>query len=264
MWNGTTPVAVKTLKPGSISTEDFLQEIEVMKRLRHPGIIRLYGVCTKEPTYIVLELAKFGCLLEYLRGDGQSLKLPQLITMSGHVAAGMAYLESQNFVHCDLAARNVLVTDKLVCKVTDFFVAASMEEYINGELYFEPDIKIPIKWSAPEVLASHDNFSVKSDVWSFGILLSEVITYGRMPYFGMRNLQVIEALQDGYRMPQPEGCPDKLYSIMRDCWKEDPDTRPTFESLKWQLEEFFTAEDLGYTEVRCQDWGLRPQACEKH
>ena len=92
----------------------------------------------------------------------------------------------------------------------------------------------------------YNRFTIKSDVWSFGIVLYEIITYGRFPYPGMTNAQVLEQLQQGYRMPRPMGCPDKLYDIMIDCWREEPANRPTFETLQWQLEEFFTAEDGGY------------------
>jgi len=243
-WN-TTPVAVKTLKPGSMSPVEFLQEAALMKRLRHPKLIQLYAVCTREePFYIVTELMKHGSLLEYLRGEGQPLKLPNLVDMSAQVAAGMAYLEEQNYVHRYLAASNILVGEHLICKVADFSLARVIDEDIyegyTGEWF-------PIKWTAPEA-ALYNRFSIKSDVWSFGVVLYEIITYSQFPYPGMTNAQVLEALQQGYRMPRPMGCPDKLYDIMLDCWHEEPANRPTFETLQWQLEEFFILDDGGYRE----------------
>jgi fyn-related kinase len=245
MWNGTTQVAVKTLKPGTMSAAEFLQEAALMKRLRHPKLIQLYAVCTQEePIYIVTELMHLGSLLDYLRGEGRSLKLPQLIDMCGQIAGGMAYLESQNYIHRDLAARNILVTENMICKVADFGLARVIDEDIYEA---HTGAKFPIKWTAPEA-AMYSRFTVKSDVWSFGIALYEVITYGRFPYPGMTNAQVLEALQQGYRMPRAMGCPEKLYEIMLDCWREEPANRPTFETLQWQLEEFFTAEDGGYRE----------------
>ena len=121
MWNNKTNVAIKTLKEGTMPITEFLQEAQLMIRLRHPKLIQLYAVCTKEePIYIVTELMKHGSLLDYLRNDGRSLKENQLIDMSSQVAAGMAYLEAQSFIHRDLAARNVLVGENLICKVTHF------------------------------------------------------------------------------------------------------------------------------------------------
>ena len=245
LWNNTTAVAVKTLKPGTMSPSEFLQEAALMKSLRHPKLIQLYAVCTREePIYIVTELMKHGSLLEYLRGEGRSLKLPQLVDMSAQVAAGMAYLEEQNYIHRDLAARNILVGEHLICKVADFGLARVIDEDIYEA---HTGAKFPIKWTAPEA-AMYNRFTIKSDVWSFGIVLYEIITYGRFPYPGMTNAQVLEALQQGYRMPRPMGCPDKLYDIMLDCWREEPANRPTFETLQWQLEEFFTSDDGGYRE----------------
>ena len=237
IWNNTTEVAVKTLKPGTMGESEFLQEAALMKKFRHQNLVQLYAVCTKEkPIYIITELMKHGSLLEYLRGDGRSLKLPQLIDMGAQVASGMAYLEEYNYIHRDLAARNVLVGQYLICKVADFGSA----RVINKDIYeAHTGAKLPFKWTAPEA-AMYGCFSIKSDVWSFGILLYELITYGRFPYPGMNNAQVKEALQTGYRMPCPMGCPEQLYEIMRECWKDDAASRPRFEVLQWRLEEFFT------------------------
>ena len=235
-WNSTTLVAVKTLKPGTMSPMEFLQEAALMKRLRHPNVLQLYAVCTREePIYIVTELMKHGSLLEYLRGEGRSLKLPQLVDMSAQVAAGMAYLEEQNYIHQDLAARNILVGEHLICKVADFGLVRVIDEDIYEA---HTGAKFPIKWTAPEA-AMYNRFTIKSDVWSFGIVLYEIITYGRVPYPGMTNAEVLEEIQTGYRMGCPPNCPKQLHDIMLDCWREEPANRLTFETLQWQLEEFF-------------------------
>ena len=237
IWKGTTEVAVKTLKHGTMKVSEFLEEAAVMKQFKHPNLIQLYGVCTKEePIYIITELMKHGSLLEYLRGDGRSLKLPQLIDMGAQVAAGMAYLEAKNCIHRDVAARNILVGENLICKVADFSLARVLVKDIYKA---HAEAKFPIKWTAPEA-ALYNRFSIKSDVWSFGILLHELITYGRFPYSGMNNAQVLEALQTGYRMPCPMGCPQQLYEIMRECWRDDAASRPTFEMLQ---------QKLGFTET---------------
>ena len=237
IWNGNTEVAVKTLKPGTMDVHEFLKEAALMKKLRHPKLIQLYAVCTKEePIYIITELMKHGSLLEYLRGDGRSLKLPQLIDMGAQVASGMAYLEEKNYIHRDLGARNVLVGENFICKVANFSLARLTYKGIYNE---HADKKFLIKWIAPEAV-KYSRFTIKCDVWSFGILLYELITYGQYPYPGINNAQVLDVLQNGHRMPCPMGCPELMYEIMRECWKDDAASRPTFEALQWKLEEFFT------------------------
>ena len=229
LWNATTAVAIKALKPG---TSPPIEEIRHLLKLRHPKLVQVYGACTKqEPVYIVMELMKHGSLLEYLKGEGRSLKLPQLIDMAVQVAAGMAYLEEQHCTHCNLAARNILVREGNICKVADFGMTRITGKDLTGEH--------SIKWTAPEALL-YNRFTIKSDMWSMGVVLYEIITFGRTPYPGMTNEEVLEAVQLGYRMSRPTGCPEELHDIMKlHCWREEPAERPIFETLQWQLEEFF-------------------------
>ncbi|KFP29612.1 Tyrosine-protein kinase Blk, partial [Colius striatus] len=154
---------------------------------------------------------------------------------------GMAYIERMNSIHRDLRAANILVSETLCCKIADFGLARIIEnEYLAQE-----GAKFPIKWTAPEAI-NFGVFTIKSDVWSFGILLTEIITYGRIPYPGMTNPEVIRNLERGYRMPCPDLCPGELYNIILKCWRNKPEERPTFEYLQSVLEDFYTATEKQY------------------
>ena len=235
LWNMTMPVAIKTFKPGLLLVSEFLLEAEVIRKFFHPNLTPLYAVCTKEePLYIITELMKHGSLLEFLRcKESRSLEHSQLIDMAAQVASGMAYLEEKNYVHRELAARNVLVGENLICKVTDF----GFTKFVDDDYMIH---RVSIKWTAPEALL-YNRFTIKSDVWSFGIVLYEIITYGRIPYPGIATSGILEAVSEGtYRMPCPPNCPIQLYDIMLDCWKHELDNRPSFKTLQLLLEEFFS------------------------
>ncbi|XP_067097399.1 tyrosine-protein kinase fynb isoform X3 [Osmerus mordax] len=242
-WNGTTKVAVKTLKPGTMSPESFLEEAQIMKKLRHDKLVQLYAVVSEEPIYIVTEYMGQGSLLEFLKdGEGRGLKLPNLVDMAAQVAAGMAYIERMNYIHRDLRSANILVGNNLVCKIADFGLARLIED---NEYTARQGAKFPIKWTAPEA-ALYGKFTIKSDVWSFGILLTELVTKGRVPYPGMNNREVLEQVERGYRMPCPQDCPSSLHELMVQCWKKDAEERPTFEYLQAFLEDYFTATEPQY------------------
>ncbi|CAN9507398.1 unnamed protein product [Ophioblennius macclurei] len=241
-YKNTKKVAIKTLKEGTMAPEAFLQEANLMKQLQHERLVRLHAVVTKEPILIVTEFMVNGCLLDFLKSDeGKKQNLNKLIDMSAQVAEGMAYIEKKNYIHRDLRAANILVSETLHCKIADFGLARIIEtEYTAQE-----GAKFPIKWTAPEAI-NYGTFSIKSDVWSFGILLTEVVTYGRIPYPGMTNPEVIRSLDSSYRMSRPDSCPEELYGVMLSCWKEKPEDRPTFDFLQGTLNDFFIATEGQY------------------
>ncbi|KAK2898026.1 tyrosine-protein kinase HCK [Channa argus] len=243
-YNKHTKVAVKTMKPGSMSVEAFLMEANLMKSLQHDKLVRLNAVVTKEePIYIITEFMEKGSLLDFIKSDeGNRVQLPKLIDFSAQIAEGMAYIETKNYIHRDLRAANILVNKSLVCKIADFGLARIIED---NEYTAREGAKFPIKWTAPEAI-NYGSFTIKSDVWSFGILLTEIISYGRTPYPGMTNPEVIRSLEKGYRMQRLDSCPTELYEIMLECWKNKPEDRPTFDYLQSVLEDFYTATESQY------------------
>ncbi|XP_040187416.1 tyrosine-protein kinase HCK [Rana temporaria] len=243
-YNGHTQVAVKTMKPGTMSAEAFLEEANMMKTLQHDRLVRLHAVVTlDEPIFIITEYMQKGSLLDFLKSDeGNSLKVTQLIDFAAQIAEGMGFIEQKNYIHRDLRAANCLVSSTMACKIADFGLARVIED---SEYTAREGAKFPIKWTSPEA-ANYGSFTIKSDVWSFGILMTEIITYGRTPYPGMSNLEVITALERGYRMPCPANCPRELYNIMLECWQQAPEQRPTFEYLQGILEDYFTATEHQY------------------
>ncbi|XP_023810350.1 Abelson tyrosine-protein kinase 2 isoform X1 [Oryzias latipes] len=249
-------VAVKTLKEDTMEVEEFLKEAAVMKEVKHPNLVQLLGVCTLEPPfYIVTEYMPHGNLLDYLRDcDKAEVNAVVLLYMATQISSAMEYLEKKNFIHRDLAARNCLVGENHVVKVADF----GLSRLMTGDTYTaHAGAKFPIKWTAPESLA-YNTFSIKSDVWAFGVLLWEIATYGMSPYPGIDLSQVYDLLEKGYRMGQPEGCPPKVYELMRACWQWNPLERPSFAEIHQAFETMFhdssiseeVAEELCKTESR--------------
>ncbi|XP_071524539.1 tyrosine-protein kinase TXK isoform X2 [Panulirus ornatus] len=223
-------VAVKMMKEGTMSEDEFIEEAKVMTQLKHTNLVQLYGVCSRHrPIYIVTEYLRYGSLLQYLRSNERSLlnNIDILSDMCLQVCAGMAYLENHKFIHRDLAARNCLVGAQNVIKVGDFGLARYV---VDDEYTGSGGAKFPIKWAAPEVL-NFMRFSSKSDVWAFGVLMWEVFTCGKMPYGRMKNAEVVEMVQNGRVLEQPRFCPDYVYTIMRQCWIPSAEMRPSFSDI---------------------------------
>ncbi|XP_062410276.1 tyrosine-protein kinase ABL1 isoform X2 [Sardina pilchardus] len=235
-------VAVKTLKEDTMEVEEFLKEAAVMKEIKHPNLVQLLGVCTREPPfYIITEFMTHGNLLDYLREcNREEVNAVVLLYMATQISSAMEYLEKKNFIHRDLAARNCLVGENHLVKVADF----GLSRLMTGDTYTaHAGAKFPIKWTAPESLA-YNKFSIKSDVWAFGVLLWEIATYGMSPYPGIDLSQVYELLEKDYRMDRPEGCPEKVYELMRACWRWNPQERPSFAETHQAFETMFQESSI--------------------
>ncbi|XP_076062792.1 tyrosine-protein kinase CSK-like isoform X2 [Oratosquilla oratoria] len=222
-------VAVKRLKDNSRAAQSLLEEACLMTSLKHTNLVALLGLVFDDSAILlVTEYMSKGSLVEYLRTRGrQHITKRNQINFACDTCNGMAYLESQKVVHRDLAARNVLISEDYVAKVCDFGLAHGLKLKLDGG-------KFPIKWTAPEAL-KHSKFSNKSDMWSFGILLWEVYSFGRVPYPRIPLDDVRKHVEKGYRMEAPDNCPPEIYQIMKEAWDLDPNKRPTFADVHKRL-----------------------------
>nr|XP_029479722.1 ephrin type-B receptor 1-like [Oncorhynchus nerka] len=227
-------VAIKTLKAGYVEKQrrDFLSEASIMGQFDHPNIIRLEGVVTKSrPVMIVTEFMENGALDSFLRQNDGQFTVIQLVGMMRGISAGMKYLSEMNYVHRDLAARNILVNSNLVCKVSDFGLSRYLQDDTSDPSYTSSlGGKIPVRWTAPEAIA-YRKFTSASDVWSYGIVMWEVMSFGERPYWDMSNQDVINAIEQDYRLPPPMDCPSALHQLMLDCWQKDRNARPRFTDI---------------------------------
>ncbi|XP_060804447.1 tyrosine-protein kinase CSK isoform X2 [Amyelois transitella] len=234
--NGSQKVAVKILKDREAASK-FRAEASVMASLKHENLVRLLGLVfsSNGGTCIVTEHCAQGSLLDYLRSRGRHhvTQLDQ-INFAYDTCCGMEYLERMRVVHRDLAARNVLISATGTAKVADFGLARPDRERDDPADQLRLQAKLPIKWTAPEAL-KHNKFSNKSDMWSFGILLWEIYSFGRVPYPRIPLADVVRHVERGYRMEAPEGCPSGPYDVMRAAWLPEPRQRPTFAATRLQL-----------------------------
>ncbi|XP_062836704.1 ephrin type-A receptor 7 isoform X3 [Anolis carolinensis] len=225
-------VAIKTLKVGYTEKQrrDFLCEASIMGQFDHPNVVHLEGVVTRgKPVMIVIEYMENGALDAFLRKHDGQFTVIQLVGMLRGIAAGMRYLADMGYVHRDLAARNILVNSNLVCKVSDFGLSRIIEDDPEA-VYTTTGGKIPVRWTAPEAI-QYRKFTSASDVWSYGIVMWEVMSYGERPYWDMSNQDVIKAIEEGYRLPAPMDCPAGLHQLMLDCWQKERAERPKFEQI---------------------------------
>uniref|UniRef100_A0A8D2LA61 Tyrosine-protein kinase n=1 Tax=Varanus komodoensis TaxID=61221 RepID=A0A8D2LA61_VARKO len=219
-WLNQMKVAIKTIRPGAMSEEDFIEEAQVMMKLSHPKLVQLHGICMQHtPMCLVFEFMEYGCLSDYLRRQRGSFSKEDLLGMCQDVCEGMTYLEQASVIHRDLAARNCLVGEFHVVKVSDF----GMSRYVLDDQYTSSmGTKFPVRWSAPEVF-SYNRYSTKSDVWSFGVLMWETFSEGRLPYENKTNAEVVEEISAGARLYKPRLASNTIYKLMQCCWSEVSD-----------------------------------------
>ncbi|XP_078575761.1 tyrosine kinase receptor Cad96Ca-like [Branchiostoma floridae x Branchiostoma japonicum] len=228
----------------------FFKELSILKLLgTHPNVVSFLGRCTEtEPFYLLLEFVSGGSLLSNLRtsrthqpygnlhGGSKSLYSRDLTKFAWDVAKGMSFLAAKKIIHRDLATRNVLVTADRTCKVSDFGFSREGDEYESTT-----KTRLPIRWMAPESLF-HRKYTTKTDVWAFGVLLWEIVTLGATPYPGMSKREVMDGVQQGYRMVKPRHCDDELYTLMLNCWNADPAQRPEFRKIQQTMDTQMEAE----------------------
>ncbi|XP_067112390.1 ephrin type-A receptor 7 [Osmerus mordax] len=237
------PVAIKTLRAGCSDKQrrSFLSEAGILGQFDHSNIIRLEGVITSGNTMmIVVESMSNGALDSFLRKHEGQLSVFQMMDVLAGVASGMKYLTEMGFVHRRLAAHKVLVNANLGCKVSGF--RPLQEEKMEQVYTTLHGGKSVVLWSAPEAIQYH-RYSSASDVWSFGIVMWEVMSYGERPYWDMGNQDVIKAIEDGFRLPAPLNCPPHLHQLMLDCWQKERAERPTFSQVHSALSKSIRSPD---------------------
>ncbi|XP_053514243.1 protein-tyrosine kinase 2-beta isoform X2 [Artibeus jamaicensis] len=233
-------VAVKTCKKDCTldNKEKFMSEAVIMKNLDHPHIVKLIGIIEEEPTWIIMELYSYGELGHYLERNKNSLKVLTLVLYSLQICKAMAYLESINCVHRDIAVRNILVASPECVKLGDF----GLSRYIEDEDYYKASVtRLPIKWMSPESI-NFRRFTTASDVWMFAVCMWEILSFGKQPFFWLENKDVIGVLEKGDRLPKPDLCPPVLYTLMTRCWDYDPSERPRFTELACSLSDIYQME----------------------
>ncbi|XP_059453043.1 serine/threonine-protein kinase STY17-like isoform X2 [Corylus avellana] len=226
-------VAVKILRSEHLNDaleDEFTQEVAILREVRHKNVVRFIGACTKPPHMcIVTEYMPGGSLYDYLHKNHNILELPQLLKFAIDVSKGMEYLHQSSIIHRDLKTANLLMDNHNVVKVADFGVARFQNQ--GGVMTAETGT---YRWMAPEVI-NHQPYDQKADVFSFAIVLWELVT-AKVPYDTMTPLQAALGVRQGLRPDIPRNAHPKLLELMQRCWEAAPDSRPSFAEITAELE----------------------------
>ncbi|XP_053377597.1 hepatocyte growth factor receptor-like isoform X2 [Mercenaria mercenaria] len=238
--NAEKIVACKTLhrnNPKDLDVNMFLKEALLMKDFHHKNVMELIGIClgVDKLPLVVLPFMRKGDVLSYIRDVNNQPTVKELVVFGVDIANGMHYLSQLKFIHRDLAARNCMIDDNMRVKVADFGLTRDVYE---KEYYSSCDKKaqLPVKWMSPESL-EFGLFTHKSDVWSFGVVLWELLTRGVNPYPTVDNWDILRYLKEGRKLNKPDFCPNEMYRIMQQCWNWDPEERPLFGDLTIKIPE---------------------------
>ncbi|UJR25877.1 hypothetical protein I4U23_007227 [Adineta vaga] len=257
--NKSLEVAIKVLRDQNVaSMHEFLFEANRMKDFSHPNVLSLIGVVWDpvRKAMVLLPYMKNGDLRSYISNEKNRPTVRQLITWGIQVADGMEYLSALKFIHRDLATRNCMLDENLICRISDFGLSRDIVDrdyYLvprtttkekNGLVIQMPPRRLPIRWLSPESIES-SKYTIQSDVWSYGVLLWELLSRGKTPYPGIDNADIFTYVKNGYRLPQPTYCPPLLYkSAMFLCWNTDPSQRPSFAKLAQDIRHILQQLEL--------------------
>ena len=267
-------VAVKILKEGASpqTKKEFFHEAALMHGFDHPNIVKLLGVCVEqEPLCMIFEFMQLGDLNNFLRrnsprwqessascakygGPKYDITTSTQVGMSLDITAGLAYLAENHYIHRDLATRNCLVGGDIRIKISDF--GLSQDIYSTDYCRLSQSELLPIRWMPPEAVL-FARFTTQSDIWSLGVVLWELFSYGIQPYYSMSNEQVIAHVREGNVMSCPDGCPGEIYDLMVDCWNMDPAQRPTAADIHVALKRWSPSGSSGAVVEEGQGGGAR-------
>ncbi|XP_035245178.1 receptor tyrosine-protein kinase erbB-3-like [Anguilla anguilla] len=224
------PVAIKTIqdRTGRQTFAEITDHMLAMGSLDHAYIVRLLGICPGQSLQLVTQLSNQGSLLDHIRQRKDSLDPQRLLNWCVQIAKGMYYLEEHRMVHRNLAARNVLLKSDYIVQISDYGIADLL--YPDDKKYFYNEVKTPIKWMALESILFR-RYTHQSDVWSYGVTVWEMMSFGAEPYAAMRPQEVPDLLEKGERLSQPQICTIDVYMVMVKCWMIDENVRPTFKEL---------------------------------